>query len=99
MTELRLNNRQWATKLMAGLVPGALFSFGCMAVVGRLCHTTGDARTVCAQFLMWMAVVVWLALLGSCFLFRSGVRAWVVMGGAALLVWGMYGVLAKVIMP
>ncbi|MCP1243697.1 hypothetical protein GOB86_13070 [Acetobacter lambici] len=98
MTETRLNNRQWLAKFMAALVPGALLSFGAMAVVGTLCHTTGDIRTVSAQFLMWMAVLVWLALLGSCFLFRSGARAWAVLGGAALLVWGVFGVLTKVIM-
>lgn len=95
MTELRLNNRQWLTKLVAAIVAGAIFSFGSMAVMGVLCHTTGDPKTVSAQFLMWLAVLVWLVLIGSCFLFRSGLRAWCVLGGAAILAWGLFVMLAK----
>jgi hypothetical protein len=45
---------------------------------------------------MWLAVLVWLGVMGSCFLFRSGLRAWVVLGGAAMLVWGLFEILAKV---
>ncbi|CEF56025.1 hypothetical protein [Acetobacter ghanensis] len=97
MNTSRLDNRQWLAKLTAALVFGALFSFGCMAVVGVLCHTTGDGRTVSAQFLMWLALLVWLVLIGSCFLFRSGLRAWCVLGGATVLVWGLFEVLTKVV--
>lgn len=96
MTDLPLTNRQWLVKLVAGIVPGIMFSFGCMAVVGVLCRTTGEPRTASAQFLMWLAVLVWLGVMGSCFLFRSGLRAWVVLGGAAMLVWGLFEILAKV---
>lgn len=96
MTDLPFTNRQWLAKLVAGIVPGIMFSFGCMAVVGVLCGTTGEPRTASAQFLMWLAVLVWLGVMGSCFLFRSGLRAWVVLGGAAMLVWGLFEILAKV---
>jgi hypothetical protein len=96
MTDRPLTNRQWPAKLVAAIVPGIIFSFGCMAVVGLLCHTTGETRTVSSQFLMWLAVLVWLGVMGSCFLFRSGLRAWIVLGGAAILVWALFEILAKV---
>lgn len=98
MSAFRLTNDQWLAKLMAAIVPGALLSLGCMAVLGLFCHASGDARSVSAQFLMWFAIVGWLALVGSCFLFRSGRRAWVMLGGGALVVWGLFVILAKVIM-
>lgn len=98
MTASRLTNRQWPAKLVAALVPGTLFAFGCMAVAGLLCRTTGDGRTASAQFLMWLVVLLWLAVIGNCFLFRSGLRAWAVLGTAAIMVWGLFGVLGKVLM-
>ncbi len=98
MTELRLDNRQWLAKLAAAIVPGLLLAFGGMAVVGQLCHTNAEAQTVSAQFLMWLAVLIWVALIGSCFLFRSGLRAWVTLGSAAVIAWGLFAILAKVMM-
>lgn len=97
MTGFRLDNRQWLAKLTAAIILGGLIAAASMAVVGVLCHTTGDARTVSAQFLMWFAVLVWLAFIGSCFLFRSGRQAWCVLGGVAVLAWCVFGVLTKVI--
>ncbi|MDE7546976.1 hypothetical protein PY793_03090 [Acetobacter fabarum] len=96
MTNRPLTNRQWLAKLVAAIVPGMMFSFGCMAVVGLLCHATGEARTVSSQFLMWLVVLVWLCVMGSCFLFRSGLCAWVVLGGAATVVWALFEILVKV---
>ena len=96
MPEFRLNNRQWLAKLVAAIVPGAMLCLGSMAVVGLLSHTAGDPRTVLAQFLMWLTVLVWLVLIGSCFLFRSGLRAWGVLGSGAVIAWSLFAILAKV---
>lgn len=97
MPAFRLTNDQWLAKLAAAIVPGALLSLGCMAVLGLFCHASGDARSVPSQFLMWFAIVGWLALVGSCFLFRSGRKVWVMLGGSALVVWGLFAILARVI--
>jgi hypothetical protein len=41
------------------------------------------------QFVMWMMAPVWGLTLAFCFLFRSGLRAWLWLGGANLLVWSL----------
>ena len=97
MPIFKLTNQQWFAKFVAALVAGALLSLGCMAVLGVLCHANGDARSVSSQFLMWLAILLWFALVGSCFLFRSGLRAWAVLGGGALVVWGVFALLAGVV--
>ena len=97
MPVFRLTNHQWLAKLMAALVAGTLLSLGSMAVLGVLCHANGDARNASSQFLMWFAIMAWFALVGSCFLFRSGLRAWAVLGGAAFVVWGLFAILTGVV--
>ena len=36
---------------------------------------------------MWLVAPLWMALLSTCFLFRSGRHAWLWLGGANVLAW------------
>ncbi|GAA4479628.1 hypothetical protein [Gluconacetobacter asukensis] len=93
MTRARLDNRQWVAKLSAGIVPGCALALAVMAVVGALCHTTGSPMTLSAQFLMWLAGLVWVVVLSVCFLFRSGARAWAVLGAGSVALWLLFVIL------
>ncbi|MBS0961208.1 hypothetical protein [Acetobacter thailandicus] len=89
-----LSSRGWLPKVSAASLAGAVLTMGLTGVVGCLSGSDSMPRSMSAQFLMWLAVLVWVALLGSCFLFRSGRQAWLVLTGANILVWGVY-VLAR----
>ena len=66
----------------AGLLLG--LGLGCSALFIALTpEMAGAAR---AQLAMWLVPPVWLTVLGVSFLFRSGPRAWLVLGGLNLLV-------------
>ncbi|GBR12083.1 hypothetical protein GLI01_11840 [Gluconacetobacter liquefaciens] len=96
MRRARLDNRQWVAKLAAGIVPGCALALGVMAVVGGLCHTTGSPMTLSAQLLLWLAGLLWAVILSACFLFRSGSRAWGVLGGGAVAFWLLFALLKSV---
>ncbi|WP_336947141.1 hypothetical protein [Asaia sp. HN010] len=82
-----IDNRQWFLKLLAGLLPGAAFSLGLMVLIGHLCGSTGNPMTLSSQWLMWLAATLWVSCLCVCFLFRTGLGAWLGFGWLACLVW------------
>ncbi|MFT8328014.1 MULTISPECIES: hypothetical protein [Gluconobacter] len=85
-----LDNRQWIAKVLAAILPGLGLVFAVMAILGRLAGTTGDPRSLPAQALMWLTAVLWVFVLGTCFLFPTGRRAWAVLGGACAVLWGCF---------
>ncbi|MFT8805724.1 MAG: hypothetical protein ABF876_10740 [Acetobacter aceti] len=92
-----LDNSAWRGKLSAGIIPGAGMALGGMGVAGLLCHTTGSPMTLSAQALLWMAVFVWIVSVCTCFLFSSGRKAWIGLGGCCALVWLLFLILKNVI--
>ncbi len=74
----------WASKSVAGTVLGfglAVGLVGLFAWVGP-----GGLRAVNKfQFNMWLVPPLWLGILSASFLFRSGLRAWMWLGGANVL--------------
>ena len=90
MTSTPLSSRNWFPKASAGLVLGLGLSLALVGIVGLLCHTNGDPRSPASQYLMWLVAPVWTAVLGVCFMFRTGWRAWGVLGAINILLWGAY---------
>lgn len=88
---------QWIYKVLAALLPGTLLVCAVMGVVGVLCHADGSPRSASGQYLMWMAALLWSALLSVCFLFRSGVQAWGLLAAANGVVWGLFVLLRSVL--
>lgn len=80
-------NAQWFSKACAGLVLGFLLSMG----LGGLLLTYGFGEihiySIRGQFLMWMIAPVWLFIFSLCFLFHTGLQAFVYLGIANVLVW------------
>lgn len=90
MTSVPLSSRNWFPKASAGLVLGLSLSLSFVGIFGLLCHASGDPRSPVSQYLMWLVAPVWAAVLGSCFLFRTGWRAWGILGGINVLLWTVY---------
>jgi len=79
----------WWAKTLAGLLLG----FGlAMALVGLLAYlgpggiSATDGRFTTLRFLMPFA---WIAVFSLCYLFRSGLAAWLWLGGANLVAFGL----------
>lgn len=89
-TSLPLDNRQWIAKILAAILPGLGLVFAIMAILGQLAGTTGDPRTLSAQALMWLTAFLWVVVIGICFLFPTGRRAWAVFGSACAVLWGCF---------
>lgn len=81
MAEFR---KDWIAKTVAGLLPGfgiAVAAAGAFAWFGP-----GGAQALNKyQVVMWMVPPVWLAVLGSVYLFRDGLRAWLWLGSLCLM--------------
>lgn len=76
----------WIAKSLAGTLLGfalAVAISGLFAWVGP----GGIAAVNKYQMIMWLVVPLWLGILGACFLFRDGLRAWIWLGGACALVY------------
>lgn len=79
--------RDWLSKTLAGLLLGLTLALGCSAVFVPLAGAV--ASPIRAQLAMWMVIPVWLSVLSGSYLFESGVRAWLWLGAANLLVVGL----------
>lgn len=86
-----LTSRDWFPKVAAATLPGAGLTLGVIGVLGCVSHGDVTPRGASGQFLMWLAALIWVVLLGTCFLFRSGRRAWLSLVAANIIVWSAYG--------
>lgn len=84
MTPLR---RDIVSKSLAGLVLGFALALALVGLFARL-GPQGLAGGNKYQLVMWMIAPIWLSVLAFVFLFRSGLRAWLWLGGASLLAHG-----------
>lgn len=86
-SRIKYTNKNWLSKLLAGLVLGLLISIGVGGLI--LKYNFGDIGiySIQGQFLMWITAPLWLAILSICFLFRSGVSAWFYLGAGNMLIW------------
>lgn len=78
--------RDWLSKTLAGTLLGFTLALGASGLFALA--TPGLATGIKAQLAMWLVPPVWLGVLSGCFLFGSGLRAWLWLGAANLLVFG-----------
>ncbi|MTJ83602.1 MAG: hypothetical protein F8N37_21660 [Telmatospirillum sp.] len=71
----------WLSKSLAGVLLGYGLALSLAGLVAKLAPP-GPALT---QLVMWLVAPLWLSTLAATFLFRSGLRAWIWLGGANLL--------------
>ncbi|WP_115719331.1 hypothetical protein [Gallaecimonas mangrovi] len=78
----------WLSKSLAGVVLGFLLALG----LGSLFAIAGPGGLEAAnkvQFVMWLVAPLWMLALSLVFLFKSGLRAWLWLGLANALVYGL----------
>ena len=79
----------WWSKTLAGAVLGWTLAFalaGIFAWVGP----GGISAPQKSQFVMWMIAPLWMTAFSVVYLFRSGMRAVLWLGGANLLAWALF---------
>lgn len=84
-----LSARHWFGKVSAAVVLGYTFSIGLSGLFAWRGPGGIDAGSGKVQFNMWMLAPLWVAVLSVCFLFRSGLRAWLWLTAANVLVFGL----------
>lgn len=87
MSQTTLHSRNWLGKASAGLVLGYLLALGVSGFVSL--GAPGGPAGGKVQFVMWTVSPVWACVLSFCFLFRDGLRAWLWLGGATILTYGL----------
>lgn len=92
MSRPLLTSRDWFGKASAATVLGFPLTTALTCTFATLFSTDADAFSAQRQLAMWLASPIWCAILGLCFLFRSGVRAWVWLALANLAAWALYAV-------
>lgn len=80
--------RDWVSKALAGALLGLAFAFGCSAAFERA--PLGVPPPVKAQLAMWVVMPIWLNVLSGCFFFPSGKLAWLWLGIANVVVFGIF---------
>ncbi|ATE59665.1 hypothetical protein [Thauera sinica] len=76
--------RDWLSKTTAGTLLGLTLALGCSGLF--VVFGPDMAASIEAQLAMWMVPPIWLGVLGGTFFFHSGMRAWLWLGGANLLI-------------
>lgn len=87
-----LSSRNWFGKASAGLIMGFVLALGLTGAFAWFGPGEVGYFSAQSQVTMWMMGPLWAGILSFCFLFRTGLRAWLWLGGASALVWGiLYG--------
>ncbi|MFC0205828.1 hypothetical protein [Novosphingobium soli] len=82
-----LSSRDWFGKASAGLVLGFALALGLSGLLAWAIGVTDTFFSTKGQLTMWSISPTWCIVLSLCFLFRSGLRAWTVLGLATAAVW------------
>lgn len=78
----------WLSKTLAGVLLGLLLAFGASGLLSLLLLPL--ALPTRGQLVMWSVAPVWLLVCSSVYFFRSGLRAWLGLGAATLLVYALW---------
>lgn len=88
--------RDWLSKSLALVLLGLALALGVSGLFDLAASAMPlDAR---GQLAMWLVPPVWFTVLGFGYLFGSGLRAWLWLGAANVLVLGIWGALRFFIM-
>ena len=79
--------RDWISKTLAGGLLGLALAMVTSALFSHL--TSSMPLPIRGQLAMWMVPPVWLGVFGCVYFFASGLRAWLWLGGATVLAFGV----------
>ncbi|WP_419341081.1 hypothetical protein ACM1PE_23140 [Achromobacter sp. PD1] len=78
--------RDWISKSLAGALLGFALAMGASAALAA--WTAGIPLATRSQLAMWLVPPVWLGVASTVYFFTSGLRAWIWLGGACVLLYG-----------
>lgn len=81
-------SRDWFWKTLAGVIGGFGLAIVASGLLARLTPGALDQPNK-FQVAMWLVPPVWIGVMSACFMFRTGLRAWVWLGGANALGFAM----------
>lgn len=81
--------RDWLSKTLAGALLGGVLAIGVSGLFNEAAR--GIALDARAQLAMWLVPPVWFGVLSFCYLFSSGLRAWLWLGSGSLAVFAVWG--------
>lgn len=81
----------WLSKTLAGAGLGLSLALSCSGLLSLA--LAGLSLPVRGQLVMWVVPLIALGAWSGVYLFRSGLSAWLWLGGANLLSWGALGAL------
>lgn len=90
MKKTKLTSRDWFAKASAGTIAGFFLSLALCIVFARFGPGEIGGYSPQAQFTMWLMGILWALILSLCFLFPTGARAWLWLGGANVIFWGLH---------
>ena len=89
-----LSSRDWFGKASAGTVLGLVIALGLSGLLAKALGADDTYYSLPGQVTMWMIAPVWCFILSFCFLFRSGTRAWLILGLISAVIWSGVAILA-----
>ncbi len=90
MSGTGLTSRNWLGKVSAALVLGFTLALALTCTFSAVFSRGDSYFTPQGQLAMWLVSPIWCLVLGLCFLFRSGPRAWAWLGLANAIAWALY---------
>jgi len=85
----RILRPDWISKTLAGAALGLGLAFSCSGLLSLA--LAGLPLPVRGQLVMWVVPLIALGAWSGVYLFRSGLSAWLWLGGTNLLSWGALG--------
>jgi len=86
---MRLDSRHWLGKTLAGTVLGFGLALALSGLFAWLAPDGIDGGGGKNQFNMWLMGPIWALVLSFVFLFRSSLRAWLWLGAANAVAFGL----------
>jgi len=84
-------SKNWLGKTAAGVILGfglAIALSGLFAWLGPMGLEGGSGKL---QLTMWITAPIWITVISTCFLFKTGLRAWAWLGAANIIAFaGLY---------
>lgn len=78
----------WLSKTLAGLLLGLVLALGLSGLLSQLLQPM--PLPIRGQLVMWVVAPVWMGACGGVYFFTSGLRAWLGLATASLVVYGLW---------
>ncbi|WMN58550.1 hypothetical protein NI389_09780 [Pseudoalteromonas xiamenensis] len=79
----------WLSKTLAGMLLGLALAYVCIALFAWYGPGGIDAQDK-VQFNMWMIAPLWFSIFSATYVFRTGKRAWLLLGIPTLALYGVF---------